>query len=259
MGTPPPDEFLEFGTDRTVEGVVRRVRLSRPAKLNALPNATVDALADFFQRAVRDDADVVTVQADGDDFCVGADMAELDQPEMTDYAESAARMQRLVDGIRNCPTPVVAGVQGRAFGAGFLLCLGVDIVVASDDAVFALPEAGLGLPVAGYASTLLPRLIGERHARDWLFTGRTVDVEEAVRAGFVTRAVDRGALGDEVCDVVNELASNSGHAIAVLKDHMASPTPSRDAIEVRECERTAMRDAFEEGDARDRISAFLED
>src|SRR5699024_9710166 len=126
---------------------VYRVRLARPAKLNALPDGSLDAIVDFFDGVDSSDADVVTVGGEGEHFCVGADINELGSSEDNDHAASAARVQRLVDSIRRCPLPVVAGVRGRAFGAGFLLCLGVDLVVAAKDASFSLPEIRLGLPV----------------------------------------------------------------------------------------------------------------
>lgn len=87
---------------------------------------------------------------------MGVDLSDL-APEAVEDPETLAQgVEDLVLALRECPLPVVVRVHGRAVGAGFLMCLGADLVIASEDAAFSLPEADLGIPVAGFAATLLP-------------------------------------------------------------------------------------------------------
>lgn len=231
------------------------VTLNRPNRLNALtPEQTAD-FVDIFASFEPDTADAVVVTGAGDDFCTGADVSRLDPGG--DGGFEAGRMQELVDSLRECPLPVVARVQGRAFGAGFMLCLGSDVVVAAPDAQFGLQEVKLGMPVEGYVTTLLPRIIGELRAREWLLTGAVVSADRAKEAGLVSRVVSVDDIDDEVGSFVSQFAENSTAAIATLKERMADPTAAHSRSAVREEERDALRRAYESPEVRERIEELL--
>jgi enoyl-CoA hydratase/carnithine racemase len=248
------DEHLDI-VSRTLAdaptAVVHEVVLSRPEKHNALSDRTIESLAMTFEAVKLDDGDAIVLAADGDDFSLGADVADLDPETIDDPAAPAERMQRLIMAIRSCPLPVVARVHGRAFGAEFLLCLGADLVVATDDATFALPEINLGMPVAGFATVLLSRLVGERRAREWLFTDTHVSGQTAAAAGFVTQLVPPSRVDESLDDLLVGLVENSGDALSALKSRMASPTPP-DEEQLRMAERDAMETAFTEGGVSNR-------
>jgi enoyl-CoA hydratase/carnithine racemase len=251
----PATDFVDVST-RTLAGApeetIYEVQLSRPEKRNALPMETVAALADCFESVEPADGRAIVVTAAGADFSLGADLADLDPESFADPAELAIPLQDLVGALRACPLPVVAGVQGRAYGAGFLLCLGADFVVASDEATFGLPEVDLGIPVAGFATTLLPRLVGERTARRWLLTGSDVDAETAADAGFVTETAPANSLQSALDELLGDLVDGSPTAIAALKTRLAPiEPPSRE--DARADEQNAMRAAYEDGDATERI------
>ncbi len=255
----PDDAYLEMSSrpvDGDPEADATVVTLDRPDKRNALPMDTIEALTDLIGAVERADGDALVIAATGEDFSLGTDVAELDPETLGDPADLARGVQDLVAALRHCPLPVVARVQGRAIGAGFHLCLGADLVVAATDATFQLPEVDLGIPVAGFVSTLLPRLVGERRARTWLFTGTPVSAHDAMTAGFVTTTADREALDDAVDDHLVDLAGSSTAAIEALKASMA-PIETHGADTVRAREHAAMRSAYRHGDAAARISELL--
>ncbi|MFC5973545.1 enoyl-CoA hydratase/isomerase family protein [Halomarina salina] len=240
----------------TTDGEQVTVTLDRPGAYNALPVDAVDALVDAIRDLDRTDGSVVVVRGAGDHFSVGADLDDLDP---ADDAEARALSETYVDltlAVRECPLPVVAAVQGRALGFGFLLALAADLVVATEDATFAVPEVRLGIPISGLAVALLPRLVGERRARDWLLTGRDVSAAEALSAGFVSRTAASDDLDEAVADLTNTLEANSGHTIAALKRRLGAPVPSADVSTLREEAADAMARAFDDGDARGRLDEF---
>lgn len=244
---------------RSVEGTdVVDVTLNRPAKLNALPTASLEALIGVVGDVTREEADVLVLTGAGGEFCVGVDVEELAEGESEGHAAAADRMHRLVDSIRSCPVPVVAAVPGRAFGAGFLACMAADVVLADADAAFGLQEVNLGIPVAGYATTVLPRLVGEHRAREWLFTGSTVSASEAADTGFVASVASDDELDAIETEYVRELGDSSSTAIALLKDRMAPAAGSADGSHVREREARDIETAFESGDAEERIRDVLD-
>lgn len=255
----PTDDHIEI-SERSLEAApdaaIREVRLSRPEKRNALPIDTVDRLARTFAAVERADGDAIVLSAAGEDFSMGADVSDLDPERLDDPGRLARVVEDLVVALRECPLPVVARVHGRAIGAGFLACLGADFVVASEDARFSVPEVDLGIPIAGFAATLLPQLIGERRTREWLFTGTDVDASTGLEVGFVTRVAEPASLDETVDDVLAEFASTSTDAISALKSQLA-PIEIPEEETARRDEQAAMRAAYEDGDASKRLSEFL--
>ncbi|MFC6766494.1 enoyl-CoA hydratase/isomerase family protein [Natrinema soli] len=254
----PADDYIDFST-RSLEAapdtVIYDVRLSRPEKHNALPTDTITALAESIDSVERDDGDALVVSAAGENFSMGADLADLAPDALEDPATLARGVEDLVLSLRECPLPVVARVHGRAIGAGFLACLGADLVIASEDAIFSVPEADLGIPIVGFAATLLPRTVGEHRAREWLFTGAEIDARTALEAGFATRVATPDTLDETLDDVLGALATTSTDAIASLKSHMA-PLRIPDAETARRDEQAAMRTAYEDGDVSERLEEF---
>lgn len=243
---------------RPIEGsTVHQVTLTRPSKLNALPLSSVRALTESIELVEREKTAAVVLRGEGADFCAGMDLADM--PDGDAVKTGGEVMHDVVAALRSCPVPVVTAAQGRAFGAGFMFCLGADIVVAAEDTTLGLQEVNLGIPIAGYVTTLLPRSVGEHRARDWLFTGRDVAAQEAARAGLIARVVPSERLDEVVADVVAAFETSSHDTIALLKDRMAPPTPAGDEgawARLREREITDMREAAATGDLEHRLASF---
>jgi enoyl-CoA hydratase/carnithine racemase len=200
----------------TVDGAVATVTLDRPHKRNALSPA---ALADLETAFEELDTPVVHLRGAGSAFCAGADLgavAGLDREQAREFARSG---QRVANAIERTDSAVVAGIDGAARGGGVELALACDLRLATPDASFAETGVRLGLFGAWGGTHRLPAVVGRGNALDLALSGRTVDAEEALRMGLVSRIV-----GDPA-EVVAAVAEHDPEALAVLKERMRDDAP----------------------------------
>lgn len=182
-------------------GAVARATLNRPVSRNALDLPMCLALRAAFE-ALDTDAEVrvVLLDASGPVFCAGADLKERQGRD-----EAWVRSRRLAafaayDAIERCSKPVIAVVQGPCVGSGGEIAMACDFAIASRIATFRFPEPQWG--TVG-ATQRLQRVIGKRRAKELLFTGRAMPVEEAYGLGLVARvADDAGAEADAVAAAI---------------------------------------------------------
>ena len=176
-----------------VADYVATVTLDRPP-VNALGRAIRQELLDTFD-ALHDRADVraIVLTANGKVFCAGADIKE--RSLLTGEPGEYGRLNRLVRevfySVMECAKPVIAAVNGAALGAGFALTLCCDIILAADDAIFAMPEVDVGL--AGGVK-FLQRHFTPSKARRLLLTGQRVPATELYRLGVLEECVPLAAL-----------------------------------------------------------------
>ena len=186
----------------TIDRPERRNALSGEVLAGLLHGVTVEALAE--------DIRVVVVTGAGDQaFCAGADLAaQLPDATPLEVHESRGELASLLLALRDCPRPVVARVQGLALAGGLGLMLGCDIVVASEESAFGMPEVNIGLwPFM--ISALVRREVGPKRALDLMLTGRRIDAATALHWGLVSRVARAADLDDTVDEVVAELAGKS--------------------------------------------------
>lgn len=179
-------DTVEVFSEETDGGLVH-IRLNRPERLNAVSSALVENLLAALDQVAGSGAGAVVLAGKGRAFCAGHDLKEPVPP-----GDSRARLERLQEvtrRLRALPQPVIAAVHGYAIGAGAEFALGCDLVVAGEDAVFAFPEATLGLSVTGAASRLLPLLVGPLKAKELLLLGERIDAPAAERFGLVNVVV----------------------------------------------------------------------
>ena len=180
------------------EGIAT-VTVNRPEKLNALNDEVISQLTAAFERC-RQAASVGAVILTGAGekaFVAGADIGVLSTLEPRSARETSMRGQHLTLVMESCGKPVIAAINGYAFGGGLELAMACAIRVAAEGAKMGQPEVKLGL-LAGYGGTQrLPRLVGRGIALELLLTGEPIDAAEAYRVGLVNRVVKREALLDE--------------------------------------------------------------
>lgn len=160
---------------------------------------------------------VVLLTARGRNFSAGIDYAKfvkMTKDEAKHFAEVGFNLLR---NIENLPVPVIAAVKGETVGAGLGLALAADIRIASSDAVFSFPEAQFGVPPIFGSSQRLYKTIGMGRAKELLFTGRTVNSEEALRIGLVNKVVPPDALDEEAQRLANRIAGNSLSSLRSIK------------------------------------------
>ena len=204
------------------EGGVARVMLARPEKKNALDQAMVAALHDAIRAAGADEAvRAVCLDAEGPDFCAGADLEAL--IAMLDAGADAAAHRKDADllgqlfiAIRALPKPVVAAVRGRALAGGAGLATACDIVLAHEQARFGYPEVKVGF-VPAMVMTMLRRSVGEKHAFELAATGRLVDAHEALALGLVSRVIPAAGFDAEVARTMAALAATPPAALRLTK------------------------------------------
>lgn len=165
--------------------------MNRPAQRNALDSGLRDAFASAIPQ-VRDDPAIraVVITGAGGHFCAGGDIKGMSGSASADadVFEGRERMRtihRWLDGLVDLEKPVIAAVEGAAFGAGLSVMLAADFVMASPNATFCTAFARMGyIPDMGMMYTL-PRAVGLAHAKELVFSARTVDAQEAVSLGLV--------------------------------------------------------------------------
>ncbi|MFF2362961.1 enoyl-CoA hydratase/isomerase family protein [Streptomyces sp. NPDC058122] len=209
-----------------VEDGIGVLTLCRPAKLNAWSWESTRQLGLIADR-IRFDPSVraVLLRAEGRAFCAGIDVSA---PGGAITGRSGAeRARAYYEGIRwaherfaafaRLPQPVVAAVQGYCLGFGFELALMADIRIASRDAVFALPEAQLGLAVDAGGDLRIAREAGAGWAKYLALTGRRLDAATAERLHLVQRVTDETALDETARAVAAEIAANAPLAVQAVK------------------------------------------
>jgi enoyl-CoA hydratase/carnithine racemase len=163
----------------------------------------------------------------------------------------------MFDSLRALPQPTVASVFGHALGGGFELALSCDLIVASNDAVFGLPEVRVGILPGGGGTQLLARKVGMARAKDLVLTSRRIGAEEAHAAGLVARVVPRADLERATWEVAYELCRAAPVSAREAKraiDH-GLDLPLDDAIELEEL---GWRRTVASEDRKEGIAAFNE-
>ncbi len=202
-------------------GDTARVVIDNAHKANALDSALLDALRETFEGFAADPPRAVILSGAGDKaFAGGADLRELGALKVDTARSFITRVHAACDAVRRCPAPVIARLRGYALGAGLELAASCDIRIASDDAVFGMPEVRFGIPSVVEAA-LLPRLIGRGRAAWFLLTGRNIDARTALEWGLVERIVPIAALDAEIESTVAAIREMDAAAVREQKRLLA--------------------------------------
>ncbi|MCY4449868.1 MAG: enoyl-CoA hydratase/isomerase family protein [Chloroflexi bacterium] len=195
------------------------VTLCRPEAINAFNVRMRDELSEALS-AARADADVrgLLIAGDGErGFCAGADLTEFGSAPSQAIARYVRWARDLWTALAELPKPTMAAVHGYCFGSGLEIAALCDLRIASQDAVFALPEASLGLIPAAGGTQSLPRIVGLPRAMEMALTGRRMSSGEAVRAGFVDWLVPREQLHRVAEARLRDVVSAPAEALALAK------------------------------------------
>lgn len=200
------------------------ITLENSSSRNALDAQAHEALADAVARAA-DEAQVTVVTGTGDAFCAGSDVVEIvDATTAEEAAEIAATIYRLHRTIERADVPVVAAVNGIAYGGGCELVAACDLAVAVESATFALPETRLGL-TPGYALDRVGTLAGKKRVMELALIGEPINAETALEWGLVNRVVPDSELQETVAAFIEPISWAPKRATAVTKRYVT------DAIE----------------------------
>jgi enoyl-CoA hydratase/carnithine racemase len=209
--------------ERSTDGYVVTATLNRPEQLNAMNTALgEDLLACFDELAGDALVRAVVLTGAGDRaFCAGGDLKERN--EMTDEAWRAQHVifEQAAFRILRCPVPVIAAVEGFALAGGCELAVLADFIVASESAVFGVPETTLGIFPGIGGTQLLPRILGAPLAKELIFTGRRMKAAEARSAGLVNHLVPPGQARSRALELAATIAANGPVAVRQAKKAIA--------------------------------------
>jgi len=237
-------------------GVVE-VTLDRPAKKNAMNGEMIDELRVAFAEIAESTPDdrVVVITGSGGAFCSGADLTGR-----TPGVPPLVGMRNVGQAclaLRSLPQPTIAKVVGPALGAGLNLALACDFVVASDTARLCEIFVKRGLTVDFGGSWLLPRLVGERKAKELVFFGESVDAAAAVEMGLINRALPVEEIDAFVATWASQSASGPSLALAACK-RLLDQSYAVSLAEAVEAEARSQVASFGSADAVEALAAFME-
>lgn len=227
------------------------VTMNRPQALNAMNTLMMTELRDVFQEFYVDPsmANCIILTGSGNrGFCSGADLKERDGMTEETWRKQHAIVEQLVRNIFACPVPIIAAVNGAAFGGGFELALATDFIYASETARFALPEVTRGIMPGAAGPQNLPRACGVRRAKELVLTGEAFTAQQGLEWGIVNRVCAPDKLLEDTLatarriaenapigvrqakkslDKATELDRNSGYAFEIEAYNMTVPTEDR--------------------------------
>ena len=200
-------------------GDLALITLQRPASANALSAATVQELADALAIVNRDAAlrALVLTGSGGKVFCAGADLKERRENPGKDW-EIRRPLIKLWNELFMLPKPFVIAANGHAAGGGFELLMLADAVVVSEKAQFWLPEIQWGGIPGGWATQLLPRIVGPVLARWIILNGHRLSARDLVQYGLATHSVAPEQVLDTALEAARELATRPPSAVACAKE-----------------------------------------
>lgn len=208
-------------TYEKVDGVAW-ITLNSPERYNALVKEMREELKEALEDASKDDeVRAVVIRGAGKAFSAGGDlkaMAEWTPLKAVRELKEMGTAFVIERIIREMPKPVIAAVHGYALGGGFELAMSCDIIIASEDAVFGSPEINVGLMPGSGGTQMLPRHVGEKKAKELVFTGDRITAKELERMGAVNKVVRTGELMDAVDDFLGKIKDKSPVVLAAAKE-----------------------------------------
>jgi len=238
------------------QDAIVHVRLSRPAKRNAINGALIAELHRAFA-GLPGDARAVVLSGEGDHFCAGLDLSELSERSVAEAVVHSRSWHAAFEQVQFGRVPVVAALHGAVVGGGLELAVAAHVRVAERSAYYGLPEGQRGIFVGGGGSSRIPRLIGAARMADMMLTGRVYDAEEGLRVGLSQYLVDTGQGLAKAFELAHKIAANAPlsnfavmHALPRIAD-----MGQAEGLFVE-----SLMSAIASGDpaAKDRIKAFLE-
>jgi len=248
----------------TIEDKVAIVALNRPEVRNAINDAMRAELVAVLERVGKDDAvRAVVLTGKGKAFCAGGDIAGMKERLQAPPGEVGyngwrrqGQVHKSVALLHGMPKPVIAAVNGAAAGLGCDMALACDFIVASDAAMFTMSFVKRGLVSDGGGMYFLPRRVGLPKAKELIFTGRSVDANEALAIGLADRVTSADTLVADAAAWARELGQGSSASIAFSKA-ILDRTFETTEEQVFALGREAQAVCYTTQEHRDSVEAFL--
>jgi enoyl-CoA hydratase/carnithine racemase len=196
------------------------VTLNRPEVLNAISTQMSREWLEVFNGLAADPGEtrcVVLTGAGERAFCAGADLKERDGMSVETWRTQHALFEQAFVALMECPVPIVAAVNGHAYGGGLETALCCDFIYASRNARLALSELRLGIMPGGAGTQNLPRAVGERRAKELILTARAFSAEEGAAWGLVNKVCEPGRTLADALETAQAIAENAPIAVRQAK------------------------------------------
>jgi enoyl-CoA hydratase/carnithine racemase len=213
-------DFLEAQLEGDSSAQIARITLNRPQVLNALSSQMAREISTVLQTLeANEQVRVAILTGAGRAFCAGADLKERLNMNDEQWMEQRRIFEPMFLGLFNFSKPLLAAVNGVAFGGGCEMALACDFIVAASEAAFALPEVSRGIMPGGGGTQLLLRLVGQNYARWMMFSGARVPASEAYRVGLAQHVVEGTAqdFESQIVQMARQIAANGPLALRQLK------------------------------------------
>ena len=240
---------------------VAQVTMSRPDVFNAFDEVMIAEIDSAFEQLSTDeDVRVIVLAGEGKHFSAGADldwMRRASEASTEWNLEDARKLAGMLYRIDSCPKPTVARVQGAALGGGVGLICACDVVIAAENASFAVSEAKFGILPATIGPYLI-NAVGKRHARRLALTTTRIRADEALTTGLVHQVVELDQLDAAVDAAVADLVAGGPNAQREIKAYFADMEIGPVTAEVREHSSQTISRVRGSDEAREGFAAFFE-
>jgi len=200
-----PDIHFERRGD---EREVAVIRLTRPAKRNALNDALILAIRDLFEN-MPEGVRAAVIDGEGEHFCAGLDLSELKERDAGQGLHHSRMWHAALERVQYGPVPVIAALHGAVVGGGLELASACHIRVADESTFYALPEGSRGIFVGGGGAVRIPRLIGASRMADMMLTGRVYNAQDGEKIGMAQYLVPQGSAFDKAYELAVRVAQNA--------------------------------------------------
>lgn len=247
-------EMIKFEVQKDI-GILT---LDRPKALNALNTQVLNEINEVLDSLDLSVVRVLILTGAGEkSFVAGADIAEMSSLTKKEGTQFGKIGNDLFRKIETFPIPVIAVINGFALGGGCELALSCDIRLCSDNALFGQPETGLGITPGFGGTQRLPRVVGVGKAKELIYTGASINAEEAYRIGLVNAVYPLSELMAAALKMAAKIARNAPIAVRASKKAINDglQTEMDQAIQIEE---QLFGDCFETEDQKEGMLAFLE-
>jgi enoyl-CoA hydratase len=210
-------ETLNFQIDANRVGIIT---LNRPSVLNAMNSRMMTELRDCFLEFHADPGKAACLILTGSGtrgFCTGADLKERNGMSDAAWRRQHVIVQQMIRAVMNCPIPVIAVVNGAAYGGGCEVALACDFIYAAEHAQFALTEVSLGIMPGAAGTQNMPRAVGVRRAKELILTAAPCTAAQALAWGMVNHVYPTHQLMSEAIAVATRIAANAPISVRQAK------------------------------------------
>ena len=242
-----------------IEKLIGSLIIDRPESLNAMNNKVLDELIMKVKELISDsDVKVIIVSGAGDKaFIAGADIKLMQGMGKKEALKFAKKGHLLTSLIENSNKPIIAAINGYAFGGGSELALSCHIRIASEDAIFSQPEVKIGLLPGWGGTQRLPRIVGKGIANEIILTGMNISAERASEIGLVNEVVKKDDLISNCNKIADAIIRNSPNAIneSIKLINISSSLDLKAGLEI---EAKRFSDLFETDETLEGLTAFVQ-